>query len=346
MRADRLVAVLLLLQMHGRMTVPQLARRLETSERTIRRDLEALCMSGVPLYSQPGRNGGWDLLGGHRIDLTGLTTREAQALLLAADAGSATLGPAFAEGMMAARRKLLAAFPAGLRERAQAAAGAVIVDLTRWGPGQGDGKEPATREEGSPEHLATLSAALLAGRQIDALYEPPGRPPEPRRLHPRGLVCKRGVWYLVASAPAGLRTYRVSRVRSVTVADELVDQPVGFDLAEAWAGIQRRFSERVPDLVTVSARATPSGLGCLRGSVGRWWPLREGAVGEDGRARVEMRFPSPRVAARELAHVEGVEVVEPAAVRAELAALGRVLVERYTPLDATDDSHPLGSSRR
>ena len=54
MRADRLVAILLLLQVRGRMTVPELASELETSERTIRRDLEALSYAGVPVYSQRG----------------------------------------------------------------------------------------------------------------------------------------------------------------------------------------------------------------------------------------------------------------------------------------------------
>lgn len=57
-RVDRLVAIVLLLQVHGRMTAPDIAERLETSERTIRRDLEALCMAGVPLFPQRGRTGG------------------------------------------------------------------------------------------------------------------------------------------------------------------------------------------------------------------------------------------------------------------------------------------------
>ncbi|MGH9092716.1 MAG: helix-turn-helix transcriptional regulator, partial [Acidimicrobiales bacterium] len=98
MRADRLVAILLLLQVRGRMTVPELASELETSERTIRRDLEALSYAGVPVYSQRGRGGGWQLLGGHRIDLSGLTATEAQALLLATDPGAVTAGPDLADG--------------------------------------------------------------------------------------------------------------------------------------------------------------------------------------------------------------------------------------------------------
>ena len=59
MRADRLVAKLLLLQRKGRVTALQAAAELEISERTARRDLEALGMAGLPVYSIQGRNGGW-----------------------------------------------------------------------------------------------------------------------------------------------------------------------------------------------------------------------------------------------------------------------------------------------
>ncbi|MGC0271488.1 helix-turn-helix transcriptional regulator [Pseudactinotalea sp. Z1739] len=56
---------------------------------TARRDLEALSTAGVPVYSQPGRGGGWSLVGGARTDLTGLTAAESQALfLLAGHAGA------------------------------------------------------------------------------------------------------------------------------------------------------------------------------------------------------------------------------------------------------------------
>src|SRR3954462_13907338 len=76
-RADRLVAILLLLQRRGQVTAAAVAAELEISQRTARRDLEALGMAGIPVYSQQGRNGGWQLAGGGRTDLSGLTAAEA-----------------------------------------------------------------------------------------------------------------------------------------------------------------------------------------------------------------------------------------------------------------------------
>ena len=333
-RADRLVAIVLLLQVHGRMSASEIAERLETSERTIRRDLDALCVAGVPLYPQRGRGGGWSLLGGHRIDLSGLTADEAQSLLLAADSGSATLGPGFTDGLAAARRKLVAALPEVLRDRVQAAADLVLIDRTHWAPFDAAPAEGAARSGSQSardaRHLAALRRAVLSGRQAVVLYEPPGRPAEERRLHPHGLVCKRGVWYLVATAAAGLRTYRISRVRSVHVTDEAVSQPEGFVLADAWARIQRQFSDRVETPVVVEAELPGSSLRRLRATVGGWWPIEDAGRTDDGRLRVRMQFPSTRIAASELIGLtDHLEVVSPDEVRAELAAMGLRLAERY-----------------
>ena len=66
MRADRLVAVLLLLQQRGRVTAHEVAEELEISERTARRDLEALSLAGIPsTRSRVGEvAGGWSAVPG------------------------------------------------------------------------------------------------------------------------------------------------------------------------------------------------------------------------------------------------------------------------------------------
>lgn len=316
-----------MLQVHGRMTVGEMAERLETSERTVRRDLDSLCVAGVPLYPQRGRGGGWALLGGHRIDLTGLTADEAQALFLATDPASTALGPGLGDGLAAARRKVLAALPEPLRAQVAAAAASVLVDRSRWG----SSVPPAEWERpGERAHLAALRGAVMSARQVVIDYEPPGRPTEPRRLHPLGLVSKRGVWYLVATARAGLRTYRLSRVRSVKVTEDPVERPDGFDLAEAWADVQRRLSERAPTPVVVEAVAEPAAMRRLRLTVGSWWPVEELGMVDGRRMRVRVRFASAASAATELAGFGGaVEVHSPPEVRDRLAGMGRELAELY-----------------
>ena len=143
-------------------------------------------------------------------------------------------------------------------------------------------------------------------------------------------MCKRGIWSLLATSPDGLRTYRLSRVRSVLVTDDPAERPPDFDLAEAWDSVKRRLAERVPEPVTVGLLVEADVLRRLRGGVGAWWPIEENGFDGAGRAQVEIRFPSARVAAVELAPFgDRVEVTGPEAVRAELADLGRRLVGRY-----------------
>jgi len=121
-RADRLVALLLLLQARGTVTAAEVAEELEVSERTARRDLDALAMAGVPVYSKRGRNGGWQLVGGAKTDLTGLTADETRALFLVAGPSSAT------PEVRAALRKLVRALPEPFRASAEAASQAVAKD--------------------------------------------------------------------------------------------------------------------------------------------------------------------------------------------------------------------------
>src|SRR4051812_29240842 len=116
MRADRLVAILLMLQARGQVTAGEVAAELEISERTARRDLDALGMAGLPVYSQQGRNGGWRLAGGGRTDLSGLTAQEAQALFLVAGPSSSATPE-----VRAALRKLTRALPEPMRPQAEAA---------------------------------------------------------------------------------------------------------------------------------------------------------------------------------------------------------------------------------
>ena len=82
MRADRLLSIVLLLQAHHQMTSRDLATRLEVSERTIHRDMEALSGVGIPVTAARGLGGGWSLLGDYRTNLTGLNEAEIQSLFL------------------------------------------------------------------------------------------------------------------------------------------------------------------------------------------------------------------------------------------------------------------------
>ncbi len=312
MRADRLVAELLILQTRGRVTASELAQELEISERTARRDLEALAMAGIPVYSQPGRGGGWSLVGGARTDLTGLTAAEARTLFLVAGS-SASATPE----VKAALRKLTRALPEPFRATAEAAASAVVLDPASWDRTQVP----------PPEHLEVLQRAVVDGVQARIVYAGRDRRVTDRIVHPLGLVAKASVWYLVAATGAGLRTFRVGRIRSVEVSDLPVERPPDFDLEETWRSIVDELGERRVGF-RAEARAEREAVAWLRGTFGK--RLTVGETTADGRVEVALRSWSAYALAAELSQFgTRVEVVSPDEVRRELARLGRDLAEMY-----------------
>ena len=110
MRADRLLALLMLSQTRGRMTAQALANELEVSERTIYRDADALGAAGVPIYGEAGVDSGFALLDCYRTNLTGLSAGEVRALfMLNIPAPLADLG--VSQELKSAMLKLTAALP-------------------------------------------------------------------------------------------------------------------------------------------------------------------------------------------------------------------------------------------
>ena len=312
MRADRLVATLLLMQARGRVTAAELAEELEISVATARRDLEALSAAGIPVYPQPGRGGGWSLLGGARTDLSGLTANEAQALFLLA-------GPvaALTPDAKSALRKLVRALPDTFRADAQAAADAVVIDPARWGA---HAKQP-------PGLVDLLRSAVIRRRKVRLTYGGRTGTPSERLLDPWGLVDKDDIWYLIAGTDRGQRTFRIDRIVDAELTGESFERPADFDLSATWAEVVDRMEERRSG-GTATVLIDPRHLSVLIGQFGRQCTVEEPAP--DGRARVTVTAPMPNMIAQVLAGWGAtIEVVDSPPVRAELARIGAELTARY-----------------
>jgi predicted DNA-binding transcriptional regulator YafY len=313
MRADRLVATLLLLQRRGQVTAAEIATELEVSERTARRDLEALGMAGIPVYPVRGRNGGWRLAGGGRTDLSGLSASEARALFLVAGPQAHLTSEA-----RAALRKLVRALPEPMRDRAEAAADAVVLDPNAW-----DRRGP---EAPAPVHLETVQRAVVDRQELRLGYQGRGNDPTERLVHPLGVVAKGATWYLIADTEKGRRTFRVDRITRAEPTGEAAVRPEGFDLAGAWQDVLQRVDD-IRFTVTAHATVHPDYLGALRFAIGS--RATPGEVTPDGVA-VVLRGHSIRSLAAEIAGFGAVlEIHDPPELRATLAQIGRELAGQY-----------------
>ncbi|MEU3355408.1 YafY family protein [Streptomyces sp. NPDC037389] len=322
MRASRLVSILLLLQTRGRMTAQELAETLEVSVRTVYRDMESLSASGIPLYGEAGRAGGYQLLKGYRTRLTGLTADEARALFLtglptaAADLG---LGPVAAE----ARLKVSAALPPEMREHAEQSRRRVYIDIPGWYQDSDDAPQ-----------LAALADAVWNQQTVRIRYERWAAPHEVlRTVCPYGVVLKAGRWYLVAGSDHGIRTYRVSRILELQALDETFEHPEGFDLAGHWHEYlatfdARRFREKV--VLRLSPAALRDIGQLLEPAAARAAERSAGPLDADGWTRVTVPIESAERALPALLSMgTEAEVVGPPELRDRLRRTLAAMAARY-----------------
>lgn len=80
---NRLLSIIYILMNRGTVTAAELAERFEVSVRTIYRDIDALSMAGIPVYTTRGRNGGISLTEQFVLDKMLVSKKEQQQILAA-----------------------------------------------------------------------------------------------------------------------------------------------------------------------------------------------------------------------------------------------------------------------
>ncbi|MGE0725665.1 MAG: helix-turn-helix transcriptional regulator [Alphaproteobacteria bacterium] len=315
MRANRLLSILILLQLRGRLTAQVLAAEFEVSERTIYRDIDELAATGVPVYADRGPGGGFALLDGYRTRLTGLNADEADTVMLLGLPGpAADLG--LAEPAAMARLKLLAALPSSA---AAARIGARFhLDPVDW-----------YRRSAPPAHLPEIARAVWNERRLAMRYESWAATVD-RVIDPLGLVLKAGAWYLVARRDRAIRTYKVAKVLALRTLDQAFAPPAGFDLAAHWRRELRRFEDGMRR-EEATLRVSPAAISRLdRLGADAVDAVMRTAPDAAGWRRATIRIESvERAADLLLGFADGIVVETPAALRREIAGRARRVAALY-----------------
>lgn len=321
MRADRLLSILMFLQVRGRMTAQELAEELEVSERTIYRDLEALHAAGVPVLAERGPGGGCTLPDKYRTDLTGLTESEVRGLFLASMPGPlADLG--LGKAAEAAMLKLTASLPPAHRQDIERVRGRIHVDTAPW-----------FRPEEPVPFLPILQEALWQQRRLMMKYRRGQGMRITREVNPYGLVAKASIWYLVASVGSRVMTYRVSRILDAELTPDRFERPGDFDLARFWADWCAEFEASVPKY-PVTLRVSPDFIDTLPTFLGegvRALLSLAGPPDERGRVTINLTYESYTSAlGHTLALGSGAEVLHPEELRRGLLDMASRVVDLYT----------------
>jgi predicted DNA-binding transcriptional regulator YafY len=182
-----------------------LAGRFEVSARTVERDIGALQQSGVPIYAEPGRTGGYCVDRARTLPPVNLTPGEAVAMALALHRLE---GTPFRVTAGSALRKLVAAMGAQDAAAAQDLAGRIHL------LGDGTPTAPVPR---------MVSDALDSRRVLRIGYGDRAGTTSAREIEPLGYVGTAQHWYLIGWCRLrdALRAFRTDRITSVTVTAEV-----------------------------------------------------------------------------------------------------------------------------
>ena len=287
----------------------KLAEAYGVTERTIRRDIEALQEAGFPLYDDrvDGKKV-WRLVEGYKQRLVqSFSLAELAALYFSRNMLSFLGGAPFAQDLESAFEKIREALP----EKS-------LPFLSRIQELFSARPDPWKDYSKKQDVIAGLIDATLHQRQAEiAYYSFNSKRTKSYRVDPYRLVYYRGGLYLYARAHeyGEVRTFAVERVQKVEVLDQGFDVPADFspsEYARSAFGIFGGKAERV-ELLFSEAIA-----GYVRE---RSWHESQAIADEpDGRVRLTMEVaPSFDLKAWVKGFLPQVEVVRPAALRDEVA---------------------------
>lgn len=218
----RVLAVLELLQAHGRISGADMATRLGVDQRTLRRYIGTLEDMGIPVIAERGRAGGYSLVAGFKLPPMMFTEEEALALsvglLAARGLGVADAAPAVAS----AQAKLERIMPANLKQRVRAIDETVQLDIRHANASAGNGA------------LTALSGAAQSGHRTRLRYHDRSGTTSEREFDPYGLAFRDGYWYAVGMCHLrnSIRSFRLDRIDDVRTLEKTFERPAGFDTLE------------------------------------------------------------------------------------------------------------------
>ncbi|MDQ3396272.1 MAG: YafY family transcriptional regulator [Deinococcota bacterium] len=219
--STRLLTILELLQARGRMSGPELAKRLEVSPRSVRRYVAMLQDMGIPVEGERGRYGQYRLRPGYKLPPLMFDDDEALAVtagLLLIRRSGGLVEPATTERALAKLNRVL---PGSLREQVTALQETLVLDI-----------QPEQILPGG-EQLAVLSQGVRARRRVWLRYLDERQSATERNFDPYGVVQRSGRWYATGYCHLrkALRVFRLDRINDVRLLEATFEPPEGFDAA-------------------------------------------------------------------------------------------------------------------
>lgn len=285
MQLNRLFEILYILLNKERITAKELAERLEVSTRTIYRDIDALCLAGIPIYTEKGKGGGICLLPDFIMSKSMLSDNEQQEILSSLQ-GLAQLNITQTDTTL---EKLSATFN-------KTATNWLEVDFSQW-------------ECDNTELFATLKTAILERKIIEFDYLNSDGQSSHRQVEPMHLWFKSRDWYLKAFCllRQSARIFKLTRIRNLMLTD------VHFSKREIQHESKQNDLNSLPPMIDFKLKIEPMAAYRV------WDDFGNGTLQEDGSYLVNVHWAEDDWVYRLiLSYGEHIEVIEPKHVREKL----------------------------
>lgn len=197
MKLDRLIGIITTLQQKGKVTAPYLAEKFEVSKRTINRDIETICLAGIPIVTEQGAGGGISIMKGFSLDTTVFTEEELRSVFV----GLKTLDSVSKDSKSAMlTEKIGGVIP--LEEN-------MLIDLSSF------------YKDSLSEKIELLKKAIDSRKRVTfKYYYEKGE--ETKLIEPALVVFKWSNWYIFGFCPErdAFRMYKLTRLWELSVTGE------------------------------------------------------------------------------------------------------------------------------
>ena len=216
-----------MLTKQGSVTAGELADKFEVSRRTIYRDIDALSLAGIPVYTQKGKGGGIYILPDFVLDKT-LFSKDEQQQLVAHFESLASIGTPDTQGVL---NKLSALFGTG--------SSWLEVDFAPWGNG-----------EAARVLFRQLRDAILFHKVVCFLYTGSKGEISSREVEPLRILFRGQGWYLYGYSREreDFRYFKLTRIHDLQIKEEFfipstpVSQAKSIQTTEPTISVELRFS--------------------------------------------------------------------------------------------------------
>ncbi len=232
MRLHRLLGIIMLLDSRGIMPARNLAKILETSERTIYRDVDILCEAGIPITSISGPNGGYSFMEGYKINSNTLESGDALHLLLSSMGVKPEKNTEMNQQLKNAIIKLENSVSIEHRAEIIKAKERFFIDSDPWW-----GKRIQST------NLDIIKGSVLNLKKLKVSYRKFNGEMSERILRPYGVVVKNSEWYVIAfcELKKEIRVFMCSRIQNIEILNDSFTIPENFSLEGFWESSKKQF---------------------------------------------------------------------------------------------------------